>query len=441
MYAMNDDGPPTDVADLLGNFATAEEVNPPDIDPMGMLNRGYGPVDLGVGTVYGETMYATVGSHRNYHELGALAMLAAAMQHRWLALPYAQHGKLRPNIFGCMLGRSTYDHKTTAGSKVTQTLRWAAMPNAAALPGYFSEEGLYKELSDHPMGLIWRDEIAMLFASRNRKYTEFVIPFLTNAYDGWMPGKRLSTQSYASREIALSILGATTYSEFTRTTTESDWDSGWLVRWLFAMPDADYDPAPDLRAATAQDEQALIDVGDWLAELNARQPRPMLIDGDASDHLKTWRRTLIHASIACVERHERVDAIIERYATYAWKFAMLISAGKGDGERVALAHAQAATRLAENYMTNVYRLYAYQRENRLTGALLNKALGVLNRHVEGLTRRELGQLLNVNATQRDLVVERLLDAGVVDEFSTGRTKRLVATQKKLPALRVSLNGF
>lgn len=436
MYTMTETERPP-----LPNFATAEEVNPPDVDPMGLLDRGYQPVPLGVGSTYVETMYATVGSHRAYHELSALAILSTAIQHRWLALPYAQNGKLRPNLYGCIMGRSSYDHKTTAGSKATQNMPWESMPNAHALPAYFTEEGLYKELADHPMGMIWRDEIAMLFASRNRKYTEFVIPFLTSAYDGWMPGKRLSQASYAGREIALSILGATTYSEFTRSTSEGDWDSGWLVRWLFAMPDADYDPARDPRLGSDADERALRDMRTWLAELNMRQARPMQINGEAAEHLRSWRRQMIYTSMDCAERHERVDAIIERYATYAWKFAMLVSAGCGDGERVTLEHAQSGSRLAENYMTNVYRLYAYQREHRLTGALLNKALGILNRHTEGLTRRELGQLMHVSATQRDQVIERLLEAGALDEEQNGRTTRLLANQRKLPALRVSLSPY
>lgn len=439
MYAMNDDIPAT-IDDLLtGNFASADEVNPPDVDPMGLLDRGNTPVDLGLGTVYVETMYATVGSHRAYHELGALAMLGTAIQHRWVHRPYAQYGKQRANLYGCILGRSSFDHKTTAGSKVSQHMPWDFMPNASGLPGYFTEEGLYKELAEHPFGMVWRDEVAMLFASRDRKYTQFVVPFLTSAYDGWMPGKRLSQVSYTGKEIALTILGATTYTEFARTTLESDWDSGWLVRWLFAMPDPEYDPARRLRRYTDTDEQALRDVRGALADLNRRNAAPMQITDAADTYLEEWRRKLIYAAVECADRHERVDAIIERYATYAVKFAMILCAGRCDGETVVLEHAEDGARLAENYMTNVWRLYQYQRQHRLTGALLNKALAFLNRHPEGMTRRDLGRVMSLAATTRDEVIQLLLEAGVAEEQLAGRTTRIVATQKRLPALRVAIN--
>lgn len=421
----------------IPNFVTAEELNPPDVDPMGQLDRGTVPVDLGIGSTYIETMYATVGSHRSYHELGAIAMLGTAIQHRWLHRAYAQFGKQRANVYGCILGRSSFDHKTTAGSKVTQHMPWDILPNAAHLPGYFTEEGLYKELSERPMGMIWRDEVAMLFASREKKYTQFVVPFLTSAYDGWMPGKRLSSQTYASKEIALSILGATTYSEFTRTTSDSDWDSGWLVRWLFAMPDEEYDPARRLRPATEQDANALGAVRLYLADLNRRNAAPMQIEAGADTYLEEWRRTMIHAAVRNTERHERVDAIIERYATYAVKFAMILCAGRGDGETVALTHAEGGCRLAENYMTNVFRLYQYQKEHRLTGALMQKAIGILNKGGD-LTPRELGRALHLSATMRDELVQRLLAIGAVSEETTGRTTRLSPKVNKLPTARLDI---
>jgi hypothetical protein len=345
---------------------------------------------------------------------------------------------LRANLYGVILGRSSFDHKTTALSKVGETVPWEQMPNAARLPGMFTEEGLYKELAEQPYGLVIRDEVGMLFASRNRRYTEFVIPFLTDAYGGWLNAKRLSSASYHSKEVALSILGATTYSEFARTTNEADWDSGWLVRWLFAVPDATYAPWETGRWPSDADHAVLNGIREQLSELNRRPPGPMLATQAALDHLIDWRKALIMEAVRTEDRHERVDAIIERYATYAHKFAMIVCAARGDGEKVTLQHAEDGARLAENYMTNVYRLYLYQQENRMTGALLNKALGLLNRHVEGLTRRELGQALHAKATQRDQIIERLLDAGAIEETKQGRTSRLFATQKRLPVMRVEL---
>jgi hypothetical protein len=437
MYAMNEE-PPATIDDLLtGQFAPADELNPPDVDPMGLLDRGHAPVDLGVAGAYARTMYATVASSRAYHELGGLCMVATAIQHRWLPLTWAHYGKQRANVYGCILGRSSFDHKSTALLKIGEHMPWENMLNAARLPGMFTEEGLYKELADKPHGLVIRDEIGMLFASRQRKYTEFVIPFLTDAFGGWLNAKRLSAASYESREVALSIIGATTYSEFTRTTTEGDWDSGWLVRWLFALPDPDYDATRDGRWPTGQDSDLLNRVRQTLADLNSRPASPMQADADALEHLATWRKALIRQAVANSERHERVDAIIERYATYAYKFSMILCAARGDGERVTVAHAQDGARLAENYMTNIYRLYQYQREHKLTGALLQKALAILNKQPEGLTGRELGRVLHVDATMRDEVIQRLMEFGAISDSKTGKTTIYRAALPKLPAARLN----
>lgn len=439
MYLM-DDSPASSNGALLPdglkiNFITAEEISPPDIDPMALLDKGNVPVDLGVAGDYAKTLYEIVGSSRNYHELGALCMVGAAIQHRFLPMVWAPRQKLRPNLFGSNLGRSTFDHKSTALTKVHETVPWDLMPNCHSLPGMFTEEGLYKELTEHPMGLIVRDEIGMLFASRQKKYTEFVIPFLTDAFGGYIPAKRLSSASYQSREVALTIVGATTYSEFARTTKESDWASGWLVRWIFALPDTDYDPTRIPRWPTATDTNTLDLLKRTLAELNRRNPAPMMIDEAALLYLQDWRIALIRTAMNS-ERHERVDAIIERYATYAYKFSMILCAARGDGERITLPHAQDAARLAENYMTNVFRLYEYQREHRMTGSLLQRALAILHRNPEGMTRRELGQMIPAEATLRDQIIERLMELGAIGESKQGRTTRLHALAARLPAGRL-----
>jgi hypothetical protein len=430
MTAMSD-------TDRLPNFMTAEELNPPDVDPMGLLNRGYGPVEFGVLSEYIDVMHRTVGSSRAFHELGALCMAGAALQQRFLPVTWAQRRKLRPNLFGCILGRSSFDHKSTALSKVGETMPWEAMPNCARLPGFFTEEGLYKELNANPMGLIVRDEIGVLFASRNRKYTEFVVPFLTDAFGGWMNAKRLSSQSYTAKEVALTILGATTYTEFAETTTDRDWNSGWLVRWLFAVPDADYDPSIDPAWATEADERALVRVQKRLAALSALPATPMQLAPGAEDVMKDWRRALIQHAMNSDERHERVDAIIERYATYAWKFSMILCAVTGDAETVTRVHTEAAVRLAENYMMNVFNVYQYQQAHRLTGSLMQKAIALLNK--EGaMNGRDLGRALHIDATMRNELLERLRAVGAIAEEERGRTTFISSIVNKLPTARLDI---
>lgn len=441
MYSMDNPPPPEiDVSALCENFASPDDINPPDVDPMGLLDRGYEAVDLGIIGQFADLMFETVGSNRSYHEIGGLIMFASAIQHRWLPVTWANRSKLRPNLYAGILGRSSLWYKSTALSKVSEHMPWDTLMNCKQLPGYFTEEGLYKEFTDSSMGLIIRDEIGSLFAARNKKYTEGLEIFLTAAFDGWLSAKRLSGQAYPAREVAVSIIGATTFSEFSRTTTDADWNSGWLPRWLFALPDPDYDPGKEQRWLNENDLAFIAGLQRRLANLNAPAASAMSIERPAYTYLTDWRLGLIREIMANDERHEWVDTIIGRYAPYGWKFAMILCAAQGDGEQVTLAHAQNGARLAENFMTNLFRLYEYQKAHRMTGALLNKALGVLSRHPEGLTRRELGQLLRTSATMRDEIVSLLLDAGAIMEEPNGRTTRLIASQKKITFSRVSTSN-
>jgi hypothetical protein len=425
--------------ETVPNFVLSEEMNPPDVDSMALLNRGQVAVDLGIMGEFAALMFDAVGSNRAYHELGALVMFAAAIQHRWLPVTWANRSKLRPNLYAGILGRSSLWYKSTALSKVGENMPWETMLNTSQFPGFFTEEGLFKELVEHQSGLIIRDEIGSLFSSRNKKYTEGLEIFLTGLFDGWMSAKRLSNIAYPAREVSVSIIGATTFAEFARTTTDADWNSGWLPRWLFALPDPDYNPAKETRWLTDADRDFIARLQRRLVSLNAPAPCPMAIVKPAYTYLTDWRLGLIGEVMGMDERHEWVDTIIGRYAPNAWKFAMILCAARGDGETVTLDQAQDGARLAENYMTNLFRLYEYQKAHRMTGALLNKALAILNRNPEGLTRRELGQLLGntVSVTLRDEIVTNLLEAGACMEEKTGRTTRLTATQRKIMLSRVT----
>lgn len=432
MSAMSD-------TDRLPNFVTADELNPPDVDPMGLLNRGYAPVQMGIMGDFADLMFDAVGSNRSYHELGAMAMFATAIQHRWLPVTWANRSKLRPNLYAGILGRSSLWYKSTALSKVSENMPWESLLNARQFPGYFTEEGLYKELVENQSGLIIRDEIGALFASRNKKYTEGLEIFLTGIFDGWMSAKRLSGTTFPSREVAVSIIGATTFAEFARTTTDADWNSGWLPRWIFALPDPDYNPAKETRWLNDKDLDFLARLQRRLIGLNSPAPCPMAIERAAYRYLTDWRLGLINEIMGMEERHEWVDTIIGRYAPYAWKFAMILCAARGDGETVTVPEAQDGARLAENFMTNLHRLYEYQKAHRMTGALLNQALAILNRNTDGMTRRELGQMLGtsrVSVTMRDEIIAHLLEIGAATEEQTGRTTRLTATQRKITFSRV-----
>ena len=425
---------------LLGDARVAPPTDTePEADALGWLDRGVQPVDLGIISEYAGLMYELAGSSKSYHELGGVCAVAAAIQHRYLPLYFAQRSKLRPNIFGAILGRSSFDHKSTALSKADEAIPYEAMPNCARLAGMFTEEGLYADLAERPFGIVVRDEIGGLFASHRRRYTEFVIPFLTDAFGGYLQGKRLVGSSTAGREVGLTIIGATTYSEFAKAIRDGDWESGWLVRWIYALPDEGYDAARPVRWPEPRDYERLTSLRTRLIELNKEPEGAFLMHPAAHAYLTDWRAGLIR-EVARTERHERVDAIIERYASYGWKFSMILCAARGDAQQVTERQAVDAARLAENYMTQLYRLYRWQQHNRITGSLLQRAFLFIQReNKEGRqpTKRQVGRVLTIEASLRDKVIERLLDLGAIGQLEQGKTVGLLALVDKLPISRLS----
>jgi hypothetical protein len=410
-------------------------------DPMEYLNRGYKPVDLGMAGELAQMYYETAGSHMRYHTLTMMACFAAAIQHRFLAVTWGRGKKLRPNIYGAILGHTSMDHKSVAFNRVPILMPFSEMDNCKRLPGYFTEEGLYKEFAERPFGIITKDEIGTLFASREKKHLESVIPFLTGVYDGGVEGKRLASAQYDEKDVSLTIIGATTFSEFLSSTKDRDWNSGWLVRWLYALPDDVYSPVTRLRDEEPSDARLQDRARALLRTLSKAKATTFEIDKPAWDYLQAWRDDFVLEAYKISNENPRIAALVERYATYAYKFSMILCAVRGNGQRIMRKEAEDAARLAENFTSNAYALYKYGEKNRVSSNILQKIIFRLCAVPGngGMTVREIGRAMNMGAEVRDIAIEKLvaLNAVVIEE--RGKSKVVIAVVDRLQQGRLTVD--
>jgi hypothetical protein len=333
------------------------------------------------------------------------------------------------------------DHKSVAFNRVPILMPFSEMDNCKRLPGYFTEEGLYKEFAERPFGIITKDEIGTLFASREKKHLESVIPFLTGVYDGGVEGKRLASAHYDEKDVSLTIIGATTFSEFLSSTKDRDWNSGWLVRWLYALPDDVYSPVTRLRDEEPSDARLQDRARALLRTLSKAKATTFEIDKPAWDYLQAWRDDFVLEAYKISNENPRIAALVERYATYAYKFSMILCAVRGNGQRIMRKEAEDAARLAENFTSNAYALYKYGEKNRVSSNILQKIIFRLCAVPGngGMTVREIGRAMNMGAEVRDIAIEKLvaLNAVVIEE--RGKSKVVIAVVDRLQQGRLTVD--
>ena len=113
---------------------------------------------------------------------------------------------------------------------------------------------------------------------------------LTAIFDGDPFGKLKAGEVQRVDKPYLSILGTTTPDGFYNSITGDDWRTGFLARWLFALPDSLPDFDSDSRLLTQTDEARLQGLAATLIKISARPGGDFTLDADAHHRWNTWRK-------------------------------------------------------------------------------------------------------------------------------------------------------
>jgi len=382
-------------------------------------------LDLGWIDDYARLMTNLTGAPFEFNRLAGLVTAAAAIQRRaWLPMSF---GNIYPNIYAAIIARSSVYHKSSALSKPRALLK-RAMLDRLLLSELATSEGLLKELAGQGSGVIIRDEIGTLFASHNQKYLATLKPDLTALYDCLPYSRRLSNDAVKVDEPYLNILGATTPTRFYEGVSLTDWQDGFLARWLFVMPEGEPDFDAMTGMYTQQQDAELGRLAVTLVNLDRQPATPFTLAGDAHKLWDDWQRAA--AKDAYLYGDDVIAAIVTRYAAYALKFSMILSAVNGSWGTVTADTMRTAIALADSYKAGMSKLLAERNNYGISGAKLQKVFAVIKRKggEKGATKKTVTQYSNLRAAEARACLEKLLDIGAIVEVD----RRFVAVAEQLP---------
>jgi hypothetical protein len=307
--------------------------------------------------------------------------------------------------------------------------------DALLLSELMTSEGLLSQLHRQPCGIVLRDEIGTLFDSSNVKYLKHLKPDLTALYDCHPYSRALSTQEIKVEKPYLNILGATTPARFYEGITQTDWIDGFLVRWLFVLPDGEPDFEVRAELYTAQHDTHLATLVAPLQTIARQPPTDFLFEDDALALWDTWQR--FHVRDAYYFGDDAVAAVVTRYSAYALKFALILTALNGVWGKITPQTMQTAIDLADNYKAYVYRILSEKGEHEITGAKLQKVFAVIKRKHqensgEGVAASVIQAFTNLTKSQLTPCLDKLLAIGAITEEASGRGKRYQPAADALP---------
>jgi hypothetical protein len=437
-FPMNNSTPSDDYSTLAdaGDFQTADELaqeqtndeqdipGPLAVEPVRNLQLGY--IDE-----YTDLMTRLTGAPREFNQLAGLVTVATVIQRR--ARLRMAFGDVYPNIYACIVARSSVYHKSSTIGKPRALFQRARL-DKLLLSELFTSEGLLKQLQKQPAGVILRDEIGTLFSSHNTRYLQNLKPDLTAIYDCMPYSRILSAGEIQVERPYLNIFGATTPTRFYDAVTMTDWQDGFLARWLFVLPEGEPDFDAMTGLYTQEHDTKMGRLAAHLLQLAGRHDTDFIFTGDAHQRWDTWQRKA--AREAYYFGDDVASAIVTRYSAYALKFAMSLAAVNDSWGEITPKTMQTAIHLADNYKGYMNRLLSEKREYGISGANLQKVFAIVqtkgNSTNKGVTVRQLAQYTKLKRDQITECIDKLLEIGAISEEKNNRTSRYCAIAKELP---------
>lgn len=244
-----------DVQDLVGtarideevptNYLTAPEIKP-DVNGLfwqkqTLIREEDPPVEDGT-FIDAFVAWAQTRSQQSpweFNVAGAVALMSATLS-RYASIPLS-FGDLGLNVYFMVLGRTTQSRKTTS-LKLAEEIIWDVTngdPDQVVNPSDSTPEALSEHLAGKvgASSLLAIDEFqdTLTAAARKGSYTTGLIPFLTKAYDGMIPGvlRRTGTNKYRkSTRHYLSFYATGILNQSAESLTVERIESGFVPRCM-----------------------------------------------------------------------------------------------------------------------------------------------------------------------------------------------------------------
>lgn len=368
------------------------------------------------------------GSFADYRELVAETTEAADAFHfaTWLQVEgctigrklYVYHaGRLYPNFYVCLVGRSGLTRKDTTWSRGAALLeRLHAYPELEGMPpfrivkGIRSYEGLLDELSGkRKVRLIQVGELLSLLSKARQDSLSNIIPALTELYDcpPYVNPPVHQKAVIPCEEPFVSIMAGTTQSWLQKALTERDIYGGFANRWLYflGLPKA---PMPNPPKVDDKKRTELVTylnhVRNWADDVPGGEIT-------VSDQANATFAQYYHDYYGRCQVEGLIPTLIVRVQDAIWKLALLYAADEMS-KVITCDHLDAAIAVGDYLEASVTKVFASfgasagkVEENRVLESLLAKGGPVLN--------RDLYRSLSMSAKEFEGVIQPLVKLGLV----------------------------
>ncbi len=395
----------------------------------------------------------------SFQQSSAFALLAAAIGRRvYIATPWQQ--KVYVNQYILQLAVTTYNRKST-GLNITRTIIDEAFPHLLMprpgstenfgnmLAGKWETDGLPQEDKEElerarPFAgqrVIIRDEISGLFRSFGRDHMAGLKEDLMDMYE--CPNRhRLSTNSKGiviARNIAPTLIGASTPVGMALACSQTDWEDGNLARFALVTPEEPYEdrPAPpEIYPAT--------EFIDFLRDLHKRLPFPQIAALGQSPQAEEWSLVApiwdeVRAYASTLREFtnpNRTDSLDNRLrGTYgrhhvkAIKIALALatadwhaSGTKDERPTVTKAHWYRAQSIAEDWRASAHR-FLHQTTLSEDADAAKRVRTYIAQAPLGITMSDLINATRLKAGLIKQSVEILMESGQVEAFKERRGGR------------------
>jgi hypothetical protein len=365
----------------------------------------------------------TCDAYPEYHYTSALSLLSICTN-RNLVLRLSQDD-LYPNIWVMNLGKSTVSRKSAAIGKFS---RFAGdLFPLAALPQSYSPEGLLEELTEKPKGYLVKDEAAAMIEAMEKNYMLEMRDIYCILYDckGYRRKLRTSQRNkqseFGAMDPFINLLCATTPESFSQFTTLNDLTSGWLVRFIYTLPNYKK-PYMHFKPISEEDQNAYAQVLSRLAYLKGLlysrdTPIEIQLEPDAWTYYQAWQE---QREGELVEIGDDIQlAFFGRLAFTALKMAILFTIGRLDyteETNVSLEHVQEACRQVDVYFIPIGRVIADIIAMDEANNLQEKILATLGRNGGRLKWTSLMRLIHQDKDKIEKAVAALVESEEVEDI-------------------------
>ena len=340
----------------------------------------------------------------SYHLGSALVTLSTVIGKK----VYIQWGdrRLYPNIYLCLIGKSSLSRKTTSASIQKRIL--GEYDKNLVLPDQYTGEKLITYLQDHPTAVFYISEFGgFLRACTEKSYMAGVIELLTELFDCPTHFKRhLQSREYEVENPCLSILATSTVEWIVKNIKEHDIRGGFIPRILFFIADQIGNPIPippppdwELRSMMLEELQKLGEI-EGQASLSPQ----------AKARYEAWYIQNFHA---LQQEDSLLTGAYTRLSDYCVKVAMLYELSASCSLVVSEDAMKRAIKLIEYLKCSLKRLVQEEMTFSVEMARQKKVSDIIRMN-PGISKSDLLKKSRLSSKELGHTLETLIEAEAVD---------------------------